>query len=48
MNELLSTVQNYPATKDTDYAIMINGGGCGKTYFYKKEISQMAESMGLR
>ncbi len=27
MNELLSIVQNYLATKDTDYAIMINGGG---------------------
>lgn len=48
MNKLVEEIMEYIKTKDTDYAIMINGKwGSGKTYFWNKELKPTIESTYL-
>lgn len=40
---------DYLATKQTNYAILINGSwGSGKTFFWKTKLSQLSKDAGLK
>ena len=45
MNQLIDEILDYVKSKNTDYAVMINGKwGSGKTYFWDKELRPAIES----
>jgi hypothetical protein len=49
MKELKRIIEDYIKTDETDYAILIKGTwGCGKTHFYKNQLSQLIEQNSLK